>query len=311
MAETFFGQTFDWEKYNPQASAKVKQNEEKIRQLQGFIAEGREGNWEEQLGRAIADTNYYTKGKGYQSDLQDWQLKTAEPYASKLGVTTAQLITNPQLSTDAQALAKYKGISLAEAQQRIATLGGLNAPAGGAGSFTDLETQATAREQASGLNVAPGGVGTTPQAPGGAVNTTQPQNPTPTTPPPGQTAQPTAYTIQPGDTLSALALKNNTTVQALMAANPQITNPNLIIAGQNLNIPGQQTTTTPPAGQTPATGQPGASGGGSGGGSGDQQQQIQNELADKQAQADALKKYNLTDTSQLTKDASGNYVPDV
>lgn len=42
--------------------------------------------------------------------------------------------------------------------------------------------------------------------------------------------------IQSGDTLSALAQKNNTTVANLMALNPQITNPNLIYAGKPITI---------------------------------------------------------------------------
>jgi len=45
------------------------------------------------------------------------------------------------------------------------------------------------------------------------------------------------YTIQKGDTLSALANKYGTTVQSLLSANPNITNPNLIYAGSVLRIP--------------------------------------------------------------------------
>lgn len=48
-----------------------------------------------------------------------------------------------------------------------------------------------------------------------------------------------SYTIQPGDTLSEIAAQNNTTVEELMAHNPQIDDPNLIYAGHQLNIPGQ------------------------------------------------------------------------
>jgi len=54
-------------------------------------------------------------------------------------------------------------------------------------------------------------------------------------------AVPTSQVIQSGDTLSQIAAKNGTTVDALMAANPQITDPNMIIAGESLTIP-------PPAG---------------------------------------------------------------
>ena len=48
-----------------------------------------------------------------------------------------------------------------------------------------------------------------------------------------------SYTIQSGDTLSEIAAQNNTTVEELMAHNPQINDPNLIYAGHQLNIPGQ------------------------------------------------------------------------
>ena len=58
-----------------------------------------------------------------------------------------------------------------------------------------------------------------------------------------------SYTIKSGDTLSQIAKNNNTTVAALQSANPSITNPNKIYAGQTINIPGQsgaaQNTTVP------------------------------------------------------------------
>jgi LysM repeat protein len=44
------------------------------------------------------------------------------------------------------------------------------------------------------------------------------------------------YTIQPGDTLSEIAARAGTTVDALAKAN-NIANPNMIFAGQNLTIP--------------------------------------------------------------------------
>jgi LysM repeat protein len=43
-------------------------------------------------------------------------------------------------------------------------------------------------------------------------------------------------TVQPGNTLSAIATRCGTTVLALVAANPAITNPNLIFPGQVLHI---------------------------------------------------------------------------
>jgi len=70
----------------------------------------------------------------------------------------------------------------------------------------------------------------------------QPPAPVPATPPPppAVTATPPApratYTVKPGDTLYAIAVKYGTTVQAITAAN-NITNPNLIRVGQVLVIP--------------------------------------------------------------------------
>src|SRR5271157_2649588 len=54
-----------------------------------------------------------------------------------------------------------------------------------------------------------------------------------TIPPPG-----TTYVVQPGDTLSGIAQYFGVSLQALEAANPQITNPDLIFPGQVNQIPG-------------------------------------------------------------------------
>ncbi len=60
-----------------------------------------------------------------------------------------------------------------------------------------------------------------------------------TTPPSGGTVTtPTTYMVQPGDTLSAIAQRFGTTVAALLAANPTLTNENRVYAGQTLVIPG-------------------------------------------------------------------------
>ncbi|MFZ5641915.1 MAG: LysM peptidoglycan-binding domain-containing protein [Bacillota bacterium] len=48
------------------------------------------------------------------------------------------------------------------------------------------------------------------------------------------------YEVKSGDTLSKIARRFNTTVQAIMAANPQIKDPNVIFAGQEICIPGMQ-----------------------------------------------------------------------
>lgn len=47
----------------------------------------------------------------------------------------------------------------------------------------------------------------------------------------------TMYTVQPGDTLRAIANRFGVTVAAILAANPQITDPNLIYVGQRIAIP--------------------------------------------------------------------------
>ena len=61
-----------------------------------------------------------------------------------------------------------------------------------------------------------------------------------------------AYTIKKGDTLSAIAAANKTTVKKIMDANPSITNPNVIRAGATIEIPGK--VTTPPATSGVSTG---------------------------------------------------------
>jgi LysM repeat protein len=67
------------------------------------------------------------------------------------------------------------------------------------------------------------------------IYATAPGNPPPTTPPPasGQT-----YYVVRGDTLRIIAAKFGTTVDAILKANPRITNPNIIYVGQAITIPG-------------------------------------------------------------------------
>jgi LysM repeat protein len=56
----------------------------------------------------------------------------------------------------------------------------------------------------------------------------------------GMTGAPQQYQIQSGDTLSGIAAQLGVSVADLMALNPNITDPNLIISGQMLNVPGGQ-----------------------------------------------------------------------
>lgn len=63
-----------------------------------------------------------------------------------------------------------------------------------------------------------------------------------------------AYRIRYGDTLSGIAQRYGTSVSALMKANPQVKNANLIYAGANLNIPGSRDEFSRPARRPTAPG---------------------------------------------------------
>lgn len=65
----------------------------------------------------------------------------------------------------------------------------------------------------------------------------------------------TNYNIQSGDTLSAIAARNNTSVAELLKLNPSITNPNLIYAGKSLVLPGQAAAATTPTPTAPTASQ--------------------------------------------------------
>jgi LysM repeat protein len=45
------------------------------------------------------------------------------------------------------------------------------------------------------------------------------------------------YTIQAGDTLTSIAAAHNTSVEALLSANPSIEDPDMIVEGETLTIP--------------------------------------------------------------------------
>ncbi|MFP2925443.1 LysM peptidoglycan-binding domain-containing protein [Pyxidicoccus sp. 3LG] len=60
-----------------------------------------------------------------------------------------------------------------------------------------------------------------------------------------------SYSIKSGDTLSGIAQRYGTSVNALMKANPQIQDADLIYAGKSLNIPGATDGFDPPKGSYP------------------------------------------------------------
>lgn len=51
---------------------------------------------------------------------------------------------------------------------------------------------------------------------------------------------PLTYTVQPGDSLWKIAVKNQVGITELIAQNPQLKNPNLIYPGQVISIPNMQ-----------------------------------------------------------------------
>ena len=70
----------------------------------------------------------------------------------------------------------------------------------------------------------------------------------PRTTPPGPCPPGTfAYTVQPGDSMWSIARKFGVSLDALIAANPQIPNPSLIFPGQIVCVPGSK----PPPGPCP------------------------------------------------------------
>ncbi|MFC4822630.1 phage tail tip lysozyme, partial [Dokdonella ginsengisoli] len=70
----------------------------------------------------------------------------------------------------------------------------------------------------------------TPGKPNGGGDT---PTPNPSTPGGGGN-----YTVRSGDTLSGIAERNGVSLSSLIAANPQIKNPNLIYPGQTVHLPG-------------------------------------------------------------------------
>jgi predicted chitinase/nucleoid-associated protein YgaU len=95
---------------------------------------------------------------------------------------------------------------------------------------------------------------------------------------PGHAGGDSTYTVQPGDTLSAIAERHGSTVDAIAQANG-ITNPNFIQVGQQLRIPGG----APTQGPGPVTG-PGTEPGTAGGVSPQQLRSIMPHLSEARAQ---------------------------
>jgi murein DD-endopeptidase MepM/ murein hydrolase activator NlpD len=63
----------------------------------------------------------------------------------------------------------------------------------------------------------------------------------------------TAYLVQPGDTLSGIAASHSVSLAAVESANTQLSNPNVIYAGQTLEIPKTSAAQASTAAQASAT----------------------------------------------------------
>lgn len=60
--------------------------------------------------------------------------------------------------------------------------------------------------------------------------------------PPLDPIEPSLYIVKPGDTLNAIAFEYTRTVASILAVNPQISNPNQLVIGEKIIIPGQRET---------------------------------------------------------------------
>jgi peptidoglycan endopeptidase LytE len=69
-------------------------------------------------------------------------------------------------------------------------------------------------------------------------------------PPPAPVPTGKSYIVQKGDTLKKIAAWTNTSLDAILAVNPQITNANLIYIGQVINLPDSVTSYTVQSGDT-------------------------------------------------------------
>ncbi|MBL8193614.1 MAG: LysM peptidoglycan-binding domain-containing protein [Blastocatellia bacterium] len=136
--------------------------------------------------------------------------QTASPNTTNNTSSAAKAANTQQAANktaDAQQAAKQ-----AEAKQAQANLGNLSVAKTNAATESPVSKTTDAAQAAN----------TTPNAAAISAATT----------PASQT-----HTVKAGETLSGIASKANTTVKDIVAANPEITNPNKISVGQQINVP--------------------------------------------------------------------------
>jgi LysM repeat protein len=133
-----------------------------------------------------------------------------------------------------------------------ATMNAVGTQVSGQLTATAIATSGGAVQQTpSGETPAPGATGTQGGSPSGqatdtqgAPASTQPQPADTATPVPSGAPCPNPYTVQQGDWIYKIARNCGVSVQALIAANPNI-NPNVLSPGQQLNMPPQGSGPTP------------------------------------------------------------------
>jgi hypothetical protein len=279
-------------------------------------------NWKTQLaginpetqptlyGNIQKNIKYYSPGgAGYEAGLRDWQAQETESTAKSLGLTTTQLMANPQLYTDKTALAKYTTVQPQATPQTLGT----QTPVGGTTGGTTSTPQptyywtivgTTAKIVDASGNPVPDAVQTQVLSSAGWDFTKIPKYgaTTPTTPA-ATTSQPVAPSPISGATPTSTVAP---TATAPTEAQPQYSplKVGTVSAGGQWTfndkfqwVPVNKTTPTTPKTTTPTTQTT------------PQIEAIQAQLKDLQAQQAAMTQYGVSDTNMLEKDAEGNYVP--
>ena len=200
----------------------------------GQIAAGTAG-----LGTAIVAPSFSTQADGDKGEAEARAAETARQRNLRLtGSTQADGDTG-----EAEARARNQAdqdLERSRQTQADISTGGYS---GGRENRAEVSSEI---QQASGTGITPGTAGQGFRYPPGTTFSPQvmqgrlpPQTSsaasTPAAPLP---TPPQMYQIGKGDTLSQIAAKSGTSVAAIMAANPQITNPDRISVGQKINLTG-------------------------------------------------------------------------
>jgi LysM repeat protein len=217
---------------------------------------------------------------------------TQQPMASLTSPTPAPTTTQTPSPTPAPT-STYTGVSIVDYLKSVGQPSDFTSRATLAAQkgITNYTGTADQNTQLLGM-LRKGGGQPTATLPTTAPTLTSTPTATPTSTPTAGTSGGQSYTVQSGDNLSTIAQRYGVSISDISGYRSG--NPNLIYPGENLII-GKSV--------APQQAQPTVQG------TQQQIQQTEGQIADLQAQQQALQQYGLTDTEQLAKDASGNYVP--